>query len=73
MNRKKKYPISGDWFCPDCQTPPAPVEVYDCTYTLPDGARCPKNYTFYPLLMKHQTQHQNDLPCGCYICQDTGM
>ena len=22
--------------------------------------------------MCHQTQHQNDLPCGCYICQDGG-
>merc|ERR1712062_654525 len=40
------------------------------TYNLPDGSRCPKQYDFYPLLMKHQIQHQNDLPCGCYLCQD---
>ena len=22
-----------------------------------------------PSLVKHQLEHQNDLPCGCYICK----
>ena len=41
--------FEGNWFCPDCQLPEPQKEVHKCTFNLPDGSRCPKQYDFQPL------------------------
>ena len=47
--------------------------IYDCLYLKPNGKICQEWFDFGPVYIKHQRDHQNDLPCQCYKCQDSSV